>query len=404
MAQSWRVAIAGCHRMLDRKPANHNFATAFDTVPGTEIVAVFDLGAETRQEFVDCWGESVTAYDNFGSMLQQEQPDILCLATSQKMHADQVRQAVSAGVRAILCDKPLVTSLTEADSLLDACRSADVPLAFGPGPPLACLLPPPRRTPARRHRRPAAVNHHLRHPQPDQPRLPLVRRCPPPRRRPRTPMGERIRRRPIRTNRPIRVVTSIRPAAVLSAWRVASTSISPPAAASGRPLTSSATRAALPYWTMAVTPGTGRTLTPRRNPWPSHNRSATSPPAPPSYRTWSTPSPAAAGPPATSKRPAAPPRSASPFTCRTRAKAPASTCPPPIASCVFLRSRGEMNRGVPPPASSARPVGRAHLLKDGDHVVNLPRAPVLMQLHREVALKHRLRVGAGEFAVRIALI
>ena len=131
MAQSWRVAIAGCHRMLDRKPANHNFATAFDTVPGTEIVAVFDLGAETRQEFVDCWGESVTAYDNFGSMLQQEQPDILCLATSQKMHADQVRQAVSAGVRAILCDKPLVTSLTEADSLLDACRSADVPLALG---------------------------------------------------------------------------------------------------------------------------------------------------------------------------------------------------------------------------------------------------------------------------------
>ncbi len=131
MAQSWRVAIAGCHRMLDRKPANHNFATAFDSVPGTEIVAVFDLGPETRQEFVDCWGDSVAAYDDFGSMLQQEQPDILCLATSQKMHADQVRRAVAAGVRAILCDKPLVTSLTEADSLLDACRSANVPLAFG---------------------------------------------------------------------------------------------------------------------------------------------------------------------------------------------------------------------------------------------------------------------------------
>ena len=131
MAQTWRVAIAGCHRMLDKKPANHNFATAFDSVPGTETVAVFDLGPETRQEFVDCWGDRVTAYDDFGSMLQQEQPDILCLATSQKMHADQVRQAVAAGVRGILCDKPLVTSLAEADSLLDACRSAGVPLALG---------------------------------------------------------------------------------------------------------------------------------------------------------------------------------------------------------------------------------------------------------------------------------
>ena len=131
MGQTWRVAVAGCHRMLDRKPANHNFATAFDAVPETEIVAVFDLGADTRQAFQDCWGDHVAAYDHFGRMLQQEQPDILCLATSQKMHADQIQQAVSAGVSGILCDKPLATSLTEADSLLDACRTAAVPLALG---------------------------------------------------------------------------------------------------------------------------------------------------------------------------------------------------------------------------------------------------------------------------------
>ena len=64
-------------------------------------------------------------------MLQQEEPDILCIATSQKMHADQIQQAVESGVRGILCDKPLATSLTEADRLLDACRAAGVPLALG---------------------------------------------------------------------------------------------------------------------------------------------------------------------------------------------------------------------------------------------------------------------------------
>ena len=95
MGQTRRVAIAGCHRMLDRKPANHNFATAFDAVPDTEIVAVFDLGTDTRQAFSDCWGDHVSAYDHFDSMLQQEKPDILCLATSQKMHADQIQQAVA---------------------------------------------------------------------------------------------------------------------------------------------------------------------------------------------------------------------------------------------------------------------------------------------------------------------
>ena len=131
MSQLYRVAIAGCHRMLDRKPANHNFATAFDADAATEIVAVFDLGAETRQAYVECWGAQVAAYDSFGAMLQQERPDILCLATSQKMHADQIQEAVAAGVRGILCDKPLATSLVEADRLLDACRSAAVPLALG---------------------------------------------------------------------------------------------------------------------------------------------------------------------------------------------------------------------------------------------------------------------------------
>lgn len=131
MGQTRRVAIAGCHRMLDRKPANHNFATAFDAVPDTEIVAVFDLGADTRQEFQDCWGDQVVAYDQFDQMLQQQQPDILCIATSQKMHADQIQQAVAAGVKGILCDKPLATSLKEADRLLDACRAGGVPLALG---------------------------------------------------------------------------------------------------------------------------------------------------------------------------------------------------------------------------------------------------------------------------------
>ena len=131
MKQLYRVAIAGCHRMLDKEPASHNFATAFSADAETEIAAVFDLGDETRQAFVDCWGAQVAAYDSFSEMLRQERPDILCLATSQKMHAGQIQEAVAAGVRGILCDKPLATSLEEADRLLGACRSAGVPLAFG---------------------------------------------------------------------------------------------------------------------------------------------------------------------------------------------------------------------------------------------------------------------------------
>ena len=125
-----RVAIAGCHRMVMRPLAGHNWATAFDAVPETEIVAVFDHGAETRAAFVECWGK-VPTYDDYPHMLQDVQPDIVCIATRQTMHAEQGEQAIAAGVRGILFDKPLATSLAETDRIVDACRGNNIPLAFG---------------------------------------------------------------------------------------------------------------------------------------------------------------------------------------------------------------------------------------------------------------------------------
>lgn len=125
----YRVAIAGCHRMTNRKLSGHNFAAAFAAVPATELVAIFDRGAQTRAEFVACWGD-LPAYADYGQMLQEVQPDLLCIATRQTMHADQIEEAVAAGVRGILCDKPLATSLVEADRISAACRAHKVPLLF----------------------------------------------------------------------------------------------------------------------------------------------------------------------------------------------------------------------------------------------------------------------------------
>ena len=124
-----RVAVAGCHRMTLRTPGSHNFAAAFHAVPETDVVAVFDLGAETRTEFVDCWQEvwgDIPTYHDYEQMLGEIQPDLLCLATRQTMHADQIELAVQAGVRGILCDKPLATSLAEMDRIVAACQ--EVPL------------------------------------------------------------------------------------------------------------------------------------------------------------------------------------------------------------------------------------------------------------------------------------
>ena len=132
MSQSkspFRVAIAGCHRMLLPKLAGHNFAAAFNAVPETEVVAVFDYGDETRSDFATCWHDTwgeIPTYDDYDRMLEAVRPDLICIATRQTMHADQIEAAIQSGVRGIFCDKPLATTLAEMDRIISAC--VDTPL------------------------------------------------------------------------------------------------------------------------------------------------------------------------------------------------------------------------------------------------------------------------------------
>ena len=128
-----RVAIAGCHRMLDTANRGHNWANGFARAPDTTVVAVFDRDEATREGFRavwrDTWGD-MPAYGDYDRMLAATAPDIVCVATRQTMHTDQIEAAASAGVRGIACDKPLATSLEETDRIVSACTNGRIALAF----------------------------------------------------------------------------------------------------------------------------------------------------------------------------------------------------------------------------------------------------------------------------------
>ena len=124
-----RLAIAGCHRMLIGEPGSHNFAAPWAAHPEVEICAVFDKGPQERQQFAQRWGP-LPAFDDYGQMLADIAPDLVCIATRQTMHADQIEAAVQAGVRGILCDKPLATSLDELDRIVAACSDTPLLLAL----------------------------------------------------------------------------------------------------------------------------------------------------------------------------------------------------------------------------------------------------------------------------------
>lgn len=109
----------------------HSHVAAYATVPSTEVVAVCDLLPEMLDRFEREWGgelPQVRPYTDYKTMLQDERIDLLSVATPDHRHAQIVVDAVEAGVRGIFCEKPIATTLADADRMIAACRRHNVPL------------------------------------------------------------------------------------------------------------------------------------------------------------------------------------------------------------------------------------------------------------------------------------
>lgn len=111
-------------------PASH--AAAYHLHPRTELVGVCDLRPETletcRQRWQDVWPD-LHGYTDFAQMLRIEKPDLVSIATSDHTHADLCVAAAQSGARAILCEKPIATSLADADRMIEATSSRGVLLS-----------------------------------------------------------------------------------------------------------------------------------------------------------------------------------------------------------------------------------------------------------------------------------
>ena len=106
-------------------------AATLAALPDMELVAVCDLVPELLDDFKVAWTEELpdaNTYTDYREMLEREALDILVVATSDNRHADIVVDGANAGVKGILCEKPLATSLEDADRMIRACAERGVPL------------------------------------------------------------------------------------------------------------------------------------------------------------------------------------------------------------------------------------------------------------------------------------
>ncbi len=125
MRESDRIGwgIVGLGRIADTEIAPAVAAAANSTLAG-----VVSRTAAKAEEFAARHG-AAAAYDDYAALLADPSVDAVYIATPNALHADQVVAAAEAG-KHVLCDKPLATSVTEAERAVAACEAAGVRLGI----------------------------------------------------------------------------------------------------------------------------------------------------------------------------------------------------------------------------------------------------------------------------------
>lgn len=112
-------------------PASH--AASYAHHPQTRVIAGCDLKREFLDEFTATWGDvwpEARVYTDFREMLTAQRPDILSVVTSDHAHAQIVVDACRAGVPAIFCEKPIATTLEDADRMIAAAEESGTVLSI----------------------------------------------------------------------------------------------------------------------------------------------------------------------------------------------------------------------------------------------------------------------------------
>ena len=118
-----RLGLIGCGGIVQNTHARA-YRALTDTVQVTALADVVPENLQNVGEFFNVPTEN--RYTDYREMLGHAVIDVVTIATPHSLHAEQVIEAASAGV-AIISEKPMATTLEEADSILAAVRRNGVP-------------------------------------------------------------------------------------------------------------------------------------------------------------------------------------------------------------------------------------------------------------------------------------
>ncbi len=103
-------------------------AEAYGRQPSCRVVAVADVDPERGRRLAEAVGARYVPEAE--ALLARPDVDAVSICLPHALHAETTVAAARAG-KHVLCEKPIATSLADADRMIDACRQAGVILMIG---------------------------------------------------------------------------------------------------------------------------------------------------------------------------------------------------------------------------------------------------------------------------------
>jgi len=100
---------------------------AFEKCEYAEPVALISEDTDKANELAKKYcihNASVYSYDNFDSIANNDRVDVIYIVLPNALHKDFTIRSANAG-KHVLCEKPMATSISDAEAMIDACKKAD---------------------------------------------------------------------------------------------------------------------------------------------------------------------------------------------------------------------------------------------------------------------------------------
>ena len=116
MPAKYTAAIVGCGSIA------HAHMDGYGLVDDVEVVAIVDPIANARAQYIDQYPDlNLQEFETVEQMLATAKPDIVSVCTWHLLHPASTIAAANAGVKGVICEKPMAIGMAAADSMVDAC-------------------------------------------------------------------------------------------------------------------------------------------------------------------------------------------------------------------------------------------------------------------------------------------